>query len=313
MFLNLSFEFDFIYNYFAKLSKNNFSNDGCEIIVPNGKKLVVSKDILISGVHFFKDDAPESIAQKSLRKNLSDLAAMGAQPYGYMLGISLPKNTTKDFIIDFCAGLKIVQDTYNFNLLGGDTNSNNDNLLIISITIFGFADMNNNLMPRNNAKVGDKIYISDELGNGYLGYLVRTKNQLIAQLNNKEFFLNHFLYGNCRVDLGLKIVNKANSCIDISDGLFQDLMHICKNSSVSAKLNSSRIPINPEAKKLIQSGILNYHDLLKWGDDYELLICGEGEKLKDINGIFEIGEIVEGNSKIYLDNKVMKDWKGFEH
>ena len=308
-------EFSFIYKHFSKLSKNkqNFLNDGCEIQVENGKKLVVTKDILISNVHFFKEDNPNFIAQKSLRKNLSDLAAMGAKPYGYLLGISLPQNTNEKFVEEFCKGLRIVQGLYGLDLLGGDTNTNKNEMIIISITMFGMADKNNHLMPRNNGQKGDKIYISGQIGNGCLGYLV---HQNKIKIENSEFFLNNFLYGNCRNDIGEKLNNKANSCIDISDGLLQDLMHLCHDSNLSAKIYSEKIPINKNIKILIDEGNIRFLDLLKWGDDYELLFCGDSNKLDKINGIYEIGEMIESKEnefEIFLDDKKVDDWKGFEH
>jgi thiamine-monophosphate kinase len=311
-------EFDFIFNHFAKLGKNqqNFLNDGCEIPVPENQKLVVSKDMLISDVHFFRNDPPNSIAQKSLRKNLSDLAAMGTKPYGYFLAISLPQNTNENFISQFCDGLQTVQNQYKIDLLGGDTNSNKNNMIIVSITIFGFTNKNNHLMPRNNAKIGDRIYISGEIGNGYIGYLIHQNKLSMKNNAAKKNFLSHFLYGNCRNDLGEEIADKADSCIDISDGLLQDLMHICKNSNVSGKIYSEKIPLHPEIKSLINTGEINFLDLFKWGDDYELLFCGDDEKLKNIGNIFEIGEIIESpenKSQIYLDEEKVKNCKGFEH
>jgi thiamine-monophosphate kinase len=348
-------EFNFIFNHFAKLGKNkqNFLNDGCEIPVPKNKKLITSKDILISDVHFFRNDDPNSIAQKSLRKNLSDLAAMGAQPFGYLLGISLPKNTDERFVSKFCDGLKIIQNQYKIELLGGDTNTNKNNMLIVSITIFGYADKNSHLMPRNNAKPGDKIYVSGEIGNGYIGYLLHktslrakkehhTSRNKIQTCDNScsfnildsttsaqcidlnkntvtklqyNFFLNKFLLGNARNDIGERISSKANACIDISDGLLQDLIHICKQSNLSAKIYSNKIPVHDGSKNLIKNNKIKFLDLLKWGDDYELLFCGKENKLKNIDGIFEIGEMIMQNdeSSIYLDDEKIKDWRGFEH
>ena len=181
--------------------------------------------------------------------------------------------------------------------------------------MFGFADKNSHLMPRNNAKIGDSIYLSGEIGNGYIGYLVRTKNQFISSLKNESFFLNFFLNGNCRNDIGIKIVNFANSCIDISDGILQDLRHICINSKVSAKINSEKIPVNQNVSELIVKNTIRFDELLRWGDDYELLFTGHAELLDKIDGIQKIGEIIDcdENPEIYLDGQIMSDWHGFEH
>ena len=285
-------EFEFIHQYLKKLSKTqNFLNDGCEISIPNDKKLVVTKDLLISDMHFFRNDSPNSIAQKSLNKNLSDLASMGATPYGYFMGISLPKNIDKGFIESFCEGLHFIKNLYDLDLFGGDTNFNSNDMILISITMLGLANKNQNLMSHDNAKIGDKIYVSGELGNSYIGYLILSGKLDVSHYDYKEF-IDRYLTFQCKIDLGLKIIDKASSCTDISDGLKKDLTKICKASNLSANIYKKKIPINKKIKNLIDKNIITMDEILSWGDDYELLFCGNETNFQHCSKIYEIGEIV---------------------
>ncbi len=291
-------ELTLIHNFFKKLSKNqDFLNDGCEIPVPQGKKLITSKDILISGIHFFADDDPNYIGQKALNKNLSDLAAMGGSPYCYLLGISLPQNVKIDFIENFCSGLKVMGDEHGLELIGGDTNFNQNNIIIISITIFGLVGLDDDLMPHTKAKVGQKIYVSGNLGDSYLGYLI-VSGKLKLDRDYYAEFVKKYLIFQCRIDLGLKIKNKASACIDLSDGLNVCLKKICDASNVAANINLQKIPINAKIQDLIDKNVIRLEDIVSWGDDYELLFCGYEDCFYDmVEEIYEIGCVMEGNNR----------------
>jgi thiamine-monophosphate kinase len=286
-----------IHHHFKKLSKTQtFLNDGCEISIPESKKLVITKDILISNMHFFRNDPANFIAQKALNKNLSDLASMGAKPYGYLMGISLPKNIDENFIENFCDGLKKIQNLYNLDLFGGDTNFNSNDMILISITMFGLANKNQSLMQHDQAKIGEKIYISGELGNAYLGYLILS-GKLNLEKKQYQEFIDRYLTFQCKVDLGLKLHDKASSCTDISDSFNECLMKICNASNLSAQIDVKKIPINDKIKNLIEKNIIKMDEILSWGDDYELLFFGDKENFHDFNNeIFEIGEMIESKS-----------------
>lgn len=311
-------EFDLIHNFFKKLSKTqDFLNDGCEISVPSGKKLVLTKDILVSGVHFFRNDSPNLIAKKALNKNLSDLAAMGADPYGYLLGISLPKNIDSQFVEKFCDGLREVGEKYGLDLFGGDTNSNSSDMILISVTMFGLTEPSNNLMPHGTAKSGQSIYISGGLGDAYLGYLIASGKLDLDREYYKEFIDRYYVF-QCKVALGLKIRDKASACIDISDGLIKDLRKICDSSKLSAKIYLEKIPINSKIKDLMEKNILKIEDILSWGDDYELLFCGNEQDFENFEGIYEIGQMVESkgvSNEIILDGRPIdfENYNSFSH
>ena len=291
-------ELQLIHQYFKKLSKTqSFLNDGCEISIPYGNTLVATKDILISDMHFFRNDEPNFIAQKALNKNLSDLAAMGVAPYGYLMGISLPKTVDKKFIESFCDGLAIIGNLYDLDLFGGDTNFNPNDIIIISITMFGLIKKNQSIMSHDQAKIKEKIYVSGELGNSYLGYLILS-GKLNFDKNYYKEFIDRYLTFQCKINLGLKLNDKASTCIDISDGLNECLAKICSASNLSAKIDEQKIPINKKIRDLIDKNIITLDEVLSWGDDYELLFCGDEKNFQDIEGIFEIGEMTQYTSPL---------------
>jgi thiamine-monophosphate kinase len=272
-------EFDFINSMLKPLAgKNSFGlNDDCA----HFDGFVVTKDILTAGVHFFADDAPYDLARKALRVNLSDIASCGAKPFGFLIAVTLPKNTPEKWLREFTRGLKADITKYKFQLLGGDTTTHNGPL-VISVTALGKTKKP---ITRTGAKVGDNIFVSGKIGEGFIGLQTRSGKYLLP---------------NPRIELGQKLRGKASACIDISDGLLADLNHICKASGVGAEVFSSQIPIPKSKYKL--------HELITGGDDYELCFTS---KLPSFPGCTKIGKIVKG-SGIKLDGKKVEP-KGYEH
>ncbi len=244
----------------------------------------ITKDILVAGVHFFENDAPYNLARKALRVNLSDLASSGAKPFGFMLGLALPKNTTQKWFEGFTSGLKADIAEFKFQMLGGDTVFH-DGALTISVTAIGKTPKP---ITRSGAKLGDNIFVSGAIGGGYLG------------LKRKAQFIEKYELPEPRIKLGLKLRKIANSCIDISDGLLADLNHICEESKVSAEIFSNQIPLADPNYDLIEQ--------ISGGDDYELLFTSPKETVKNC---YKIGKILTG-SGILLDGKKIKP-KGYEH
>jgi thiamine-monophosphate kinase len=264
--------------------------DDCAVLnncQKNPKKLIISTDTFIEGVHFFKDTSPSDIAYKSLAVNLSDVSSMGGTPKYFTLNLTLP-NFDENWLQKFSKSLKNLADDFNVNLIGGDTTKGN---LSITITIIGECE---NPLMRNGARVGDSIFVSGELGGAKLALeqikAGKNPNKLALQKLNKPF---------PRVELGQKI--SANSCIDISDGLVSDLSHILKSSGVGANLQSANIPV-------FKGSNLEY--ALYGGDDYELCWTGKNSDF----GI-KIGEITTDkttNKTLKLDNKII-EVKGYNH
>ena len=172
-------EMALIETYFAPLSDPatafDLRDDAAFLQVPEGQQLVLTKDMLVADVHFFASDLPDLIARKALRVNLSDLAAKGAKPLGYMLGLGLPLDWNEAWLKGFCAGLQADQDHFAFPLLGGDTVKSPERLTL-SITAFGTIDKSRSIL-RGNAEPGDNLYVTGTIGDSYLG-LAEMRGQL---------------------------------------------------------------------------------------------------------------------------------------
>lgn len=248
----------------------------------------ITKDILSAGTHFFADDAPYNLARKALRVNLSDLASCGAEPFGFMLGLALPKNTNEEWLVEFTKGLKSDIEQFNFQMLGGDT-VYHDAPLTISVTAIGKTEKP---VIRSGAKIGDNIFVTEKIGKGFLGLKDKAEGR-------ESEFTKHYELPNPRLDMVPIIRKYANSCIDISDGLLADLWHICEESKLGAEIFSKDVPL---------AGDADIADLLSGGDDYEL--CFTSTK-SEIAGCCKIGKIIAGN-KLLLDGKEIKP-KGYQH
>ena len=257
-------EFDYIEKYFKPLTNkfaSNLKNDGAIINQKSSFDLIISTDSLVEGIHFFGNENPADIAKKSLRVNLSDMAAMGAKPIFYNLALSIPKNKASQFIPKFAKGLQEDQEMFDIKLIGGDLTSSLKHINI-TITIFG-RTANGKSVPRDGAKIGDCLYVSGLLGLSKIGL-----DNYNSNLKKFQDAKTKYLLPQPRVDLGISLENIANSMIDISDGLIQDATHLAKSSKLTVELDLSKIPL-PNIKQLDNSLILN--SALYGGDDYELL------------------------------------------
>ena len=257
-------EFDYIEKCFKPLTNNmamNLKDDAAIFKQKLNHDLIISTDTLTEGVHFFGHENPKQIAKKSLRVNLSDMAAMGAKPIFYNLSISVPKHKAKFFIPKFVKGLYEDQELFGLKLIGGDlTSALHDTN--ITITIFG-ETLNKKSVSRSGAKIGDLLFVSGVLGLSKIGLdNFHSKSKIFSSAKNK------YLVPQPRVNLGLSLNKIANSMIDISDGLIQDANHLAKNSNLSIVLDIDKIPL-PIIKNLKKDLLLDA--ALYGGDDYELL------------------------------------------
>ena len=257
-------EFDYIEKYFKPLTNkfaSNLKNDGAIFSQKSSFDLIISTDTLAEGIHFFGNENPADIAKKSLRVNLSDMAAMGAKPIFYNLALSIPKNKASQFIPKFAKGLQDDQEKFDIKLIGGDLTSSLKHINI-TITIFG-RTANGKSIPRDGAEIGDFLYVSGLLGLSKIGL-----DNYNSNLKKFQEAKSKYLLPQPRVDLGISLENIASSMIDISDGLIQDATHLAKNSNLTVELDLSKIPL-PIIKQLDKDIILN--SALYGGDDYELL------------------------------------------
>lgn len=258
-------EFAFIARHFRPLAGPGalgLSDDAAVFLPPAGRELVVCADAMVCGVHFLPTDPPDTVARKLLRVNLSDLAAMGAEPLGYLMTVSVPPDLPVDWFEGFSAGLAIDQAAYGLSLLGGDTTSTTGPL-VLSLTIIGHVAPGTALR-RNGARAGDGVWVTGTIGDGTLG---------LACLTGGLADPTGYLASRYRIPqprLGLKLAGIAHAAIDVSDGLVQDLGHLCRESGVAARIEAALVPASDAAR---MAGPDWLERRLTGGDDYELLLA----------------------------------------
>lgn len=295
-------EFDFIARYFRPLAgKGSFElrNDGAVLSPPSGTEIVISSDTMVENLHFLPDDPADTVAKKLLRCNLSDLAAMGAAPAGYMLNVSVPsgKHYGEKWFTLFAKGLAEDQDTYSISLLGGDT-TGSSGPLVLGLTIFGYVQKDHALR-RDTAKVGDDVWVSGTLGDAVLGLYARQ-----GKLTDETGRLVQ-AYRLPSPRMGLTLYPIIHAAMDISDGVLQDAGHLARESRVSIALNAAALPFSPEVRQHFPTW---KEACLIGGDDYELLMTCAPEKAHALRQAFaksaipltRIGKVVEGKGEAYM-------------
>ncbi len=305
-------EFSLIQNYFSKQSLINPVNrlgigDDCGLItVPEGYELAITTDTMVKGVHFFAGTDPRLLGHKLLAVNLSDLAAMGANPVSITLALTLPK-VDESWLAGFSEGLFNLAKQYSVDLIGGDTTSG---ALTLTIQALGLVEKGRGLL-RSAAKTGDLIFVTGTLGDAGLGLKIEKG----YDCNSPQRALNRFHTPEPRIIEGLAIRNYANACIDLSDGIASDLRHILDKSMVGARLDWDKLPLTNEVKEYI-SATNDWQLPLIAGDDYELCFTVSPEKAKLIDiKCTEVGVIEsEPGLRIQRFGAIENmEMKGFEH
>lgn len=261
----MSDEFTRIARYFAPLAGaegRGLADDAAVLTPLPGHDLVLTVDQMQEGVHFLSGDVPDLIAQKLLRRNLSDLAAMGATPLGYLLAMALPISINDFWLEAFCEGLRLDQKLFDFKLFGGDSSSSKS-CISLSATLFGTVE-HGKALSRSGAKLGDEIWVTGTIGDAALGLQAR----LGQRMGVAETLINRSLLPEPRI--GLSLAGIASAVIDVSDGLLQDLGHICRAGTLGAVINAHDVPASSEAAAF---GADVLEARLTDGDDYELLLA----------------------------------------
>lgn len=263
-------EFDLIETYFThRLPQRDdvdlgIGDDGAIARVPENSELVIVTDTMVEGVHFDRDTPARALGHKVVAVNLSDLAAMGAEPAWISLAITLPE-INDDWLTGFAHGLREICDYYNCQLIGGDTTQGP---LSVTITAHGFVPTGKALR-RSGAKPGDWIYVSGTLGDAGLALAARQHRQQLSPDYQRKL-TERLYFPSPRVALGQSLRGIASSAIDVSDGLLADLRHILKASHVGARLSVDEVPLSLAlTESLTEEQALIY--ALTSGDDYELL------------------------------------------
>ncbi len=244
--------------------------DDAAVLKPSGDDIVVTTDAIVEGVHFLADDPPDTVARKALRVNLSDLAAKGATPAGFVLTLAL-RAADDAWLTLFARGLGSDAGLFGCPLLGGDTVST-PGPLTISITAFGRVPAGK-MVRRSGAKPGDRVVVTGTIGDAALGLdiLKGGAAAALADAGAKAMLIGRYRVPQPRNALAKAVRNYAHAAIDVSDGLAGDLAKLCGVSGVSAVIDVPSIPLSPAAAALLSRGTAGIDAIVSGGDDYEVL------------------------------------------
>ncbi len=295
-------EFDLIKRLLAPLAAAtpgtfNLANDAAVISPPAGEDLVITKDMAAAGVHFLPDDPPDLIARKLLRVNLSDLAAMGASPLGYLVGAGFSEPLDEGWIARFVDGLRSDQQTFGIGLLGGDTITVGRSPLVLSLTALGLVP-HGQALTRSGAAPGDVLAVSGTLGDAALG-LRCLRDEVSADADDRDYLVDRYRLPRPRLDLGNALRGLATAALDISDGLVADANHLSEESNVAIRIDAGRLPLSVPAQRLVGRDPKHLDDVLTGGDDYELLFTIHEASLAALRqtdiAVSIIGSVEEGS------------------
>ncbi len=315
-------EFDLINNYFFKIAKKNKSalNLNDDVFFDKKRGIVISVDTYNIGTHFYDFKSPDLVIKKILRSSISDLICKGVTPKFYFISGSGNKKTfTKNNLYKISKSLKSEQNKFNINLCGGDTTFSNK--LSFTITSLGYS---NKIIYRNKAKSNDDIYVTGNLGDSFLG-LKALSNKAKLKIKDKLFFVDKYYKPKLPLNLTKYLLKFANSSIDISDGLIDDLAKMINRQSLSFHLFENKIPVSNKLSNLIKKQGLNKINLISNGDDYQVLFTADINKARIIQNaskstgikITKIGKIVSGKDRSLIFNEkgkqIQAKSKGYIH
>jgi len=288
--------------------------DDAAVLDYNNKKILVTTDLLVEGIHFNLIYTPlKHLGYKAVAVNLSDICAMNGVPRQITVSIAISKKFTVEAIEELYEGIRLACEKYGIDLIGGDTSSSLTGLLI-SVTAIGEAN-EMDIVYRSGAKVNDLICVSGDLGAAYMGlqllerekYMFTENSKIQPDFSGHEYILERQLKPEPRIDIIKKLTEinvKPTSMIDISDGLSSELMHICKNSNVGCKIYSEKIPIDITTCNMANEfNIAPEIAALNGGEDYELLFTvslKDYEKIKNLKEISVIGNIIDESDGMNL-------------
>ena len=315
-------EFKIISNYLQKLTKNNPSaidlND--DVFFNKKKKLVISVDTYNQKIHFLDLKKPYLVIKKVLRASISDIVSKGAFPKYFFLSASLKKNSlNKRKLNEIIKSLKEEQKMYNIKLSGGDTTRSNTNSF--TVMTVGFS---NKIVKRNNCKLNDDIYVTGNIGDSYVGLCLLKKKLININNNLKKYFTKKYYLPDVPIKL-CKYINKyANSSIDVSDGLFDDMSKLLNKQKLNYVIYLDKIPVSENFQSVIQNLGLNKLNYISKGDDYQTIFTAPKSARSHIINISKkvnqkitlIGCISDiSRNKVVIGKKSINpiDFKGYSH
>ena len=287
----------FIEAFFRPLATHpaalNLSDDAALLKPPAGHDLVMTADAVIAGIHFFPEDAADMVAKKALRVNLSDLAAKGAKPVGFLLTLALPKATAETWVELFARGLGTDAELYECPLLGGDT-VRTAGPVAISITALGSVPKNT-MVHRSGAQAGDAVMVTGTIGDAALGLELRDAVTAAKRwkLDHKHSYqlMRRYLLPQPRNALAEAIRLNATAAMDVSDGLVGDLGKLCDVSGVSTDIEVARVPLSEAAASVVKSEPAAMDKVLTGGDDYEIVCTVPPERLAEFRAAAEAARV----------------------
>jgi thiamine-monophosphate kinase len=279
-------------------------DDAAVIAPPAGCDLVLKADGIIGGVHFFPDDPPDTIGRKALRVNLSDLAAKGARPQGFLLTLALPQEVGEAWLAPFARALGEDAQLFGCPLFGGDT-VRTPGPITISIAVLG-AVPHGQMVRRAGAKPGDRVVVTGTIGDAALGLLLRRDAGAVRRLGlggaEQYHLAGRYLVPQPRLAIAAALRAHASAAMDVSDGLAGDLGKLCRASGVAAEIACARVPLSEAARTALAAEPALIETIITGGDDYEVLATVPCAQLDDLRrdaaaagvAVTEIGTVVQG-------------------
>jgi thiamine-monophosphate kinase len=278
-------------------------DDDAAALKASGDDIVVTTDAIVEGVHFLPDDPPDTIARKALRVNLSDLAAKGATPAGFVLTLAL-RSADEAWLKPFATALGEDAALFGCPLLGGDTVST-PGPQMISVTAFGRVPAGK-MVHRSGARPGERVMVTGTIGDAALGLAVLKGGKVHAASDTaaREMLVGCYRVPQPRVALAQAVRDHASAAMDVSDGLAGDLAKLCGVSGVSAVIDLASIPLSDVARDLVSRGIVGLEALIAGGDDYEILCTIPEDRVEAFTrvalgagvAVCSIGAVVAGTS-----------------
>jgi len=318
-------EFARIARFFAPLAGAGglgLKDDVALIDGPAGTQYVLKTDAIVEGVHYLPGDPPRQVAQKLLRVNLSDLAAKGAAPVGYLLTTALPPACDEAWLEEFSAGLAADQAEYGIALLGGDSVAT-PGPATLSVAAIGIVKAGRAVL-RSGARAGQLVFVSGTLGDAALGVLAAKGRDLGVGAAECAYLVDRFRLPRPRLNLGARLAGIASAMMDISDGLVADFGHLCDASGLAGVVEAGRVPLSQAAHAALARDGGLIASVLGGGDDYELLFTapkGAEPALAGLAretgvGVTAIGWVEMGQGVRVLDKggkELALAVKGYEH
>ena len=303
-----------IARYFMPLARHpgayGLTDDAAILSPPAGHDVVLKTDAIVGGIHFFPDDPSDAVARKALRVNLSDLAAKGARPAGFLLSLALPTGVSERWLKGFARGLGADAKRYGCPLMGGDTDRTTGPITI-AISAFGTLPKGT-MVKRSGAKVGDRVVVSGSIGDAALGLMLRRSASSVRHWKlstaMRKHLLGRYLLPEPRNAVAEILRAHASAAMDVSDGLVGDLTKLCSASGVAAEIEAARVPLSPAARKALAADGKLMETILTGGDDYEIVATVAPDRLTALRAralaagvaFTEIGEVTRGKGARFI-------------